>query len=114
MVTGRTFAPGALEKGAYNVGIHDAEIGPIRINGVESQVNFLIVRVKVTNLAPQAVDFTGWHEAGKVCPLKDSLNFRYNMVKFASSGLPEGCVRRTRMEPQKRSMTSSCSTVRWR
>ena len=55
----------------------------------------------MTNLARQAVDYRGWHDAGTFCPLKDSLNFYYNMIKFASSQLPEGCVRRKRMGPHE-------------
>ena len=57
-------APKAVEKGAFSVGIYDAVISPVKLNGWESPAPCLLVKVKVTNLARQAVDYRGWHDAG--------------------------------------------------
>jgi hypothetical protein len=96
----RAPAPLPLESGGYLMSVLEVEIGPVRINNFETPTRHLTVRIDVSNLSGQPVEYRGWHDARSYCTLKGPLNGVYHMLRFEGSELPEGCVRTVRLPPR--------------
>jgi hypothetical protein len=91
----------SVEEGSDWMRIRDVEIGPVTINNSETPTRLLTVRIEVSNLSGQSVEYRGWHDAGANCTLRGPLNRIYSMLIFKGSQLPDGCVRTVRLQPRE-------------
>ena len=60
---------------------------------------YLVLTVRVTNLAGQPLEFQGWHSAGITVTLRDSLKNYYNFMKYKPHELPGGTVGCVTIQP---------------